>query len=154
MQALDYKQKEIEHLFRIASYQKEIAGRKLASQMILTLGEECDREKVIRILAGDYQGAMVQRAQLERENLAVDGFSVMENKGRISVVVSDTVGEKAEVYAEYGSQDGILAIGKETFQTTEGTVYELDVADAEEFQVIVYRYPVEYEAERITENNF
>lgn len=153
MQALDYNKKEIEHLLQIASYHEEIARRKLASQMVLTLGKECDREKVVRILAGDYQGATIQRDCLQHQNIEYDGFYVTERGEGISVVVSDIIGEKAEVYADYGSQDGILAIGKEAYRTMDSTVYELDVADADEFHIIVYSYPVEYEVERMTEKN-
>ena len=154
MQALDYNQKEIEQMLLIASYHDEIARRKLASQMVLTLGEECDREKVIRTLAGDYQGVTILREKLQQQNIDCNELYVMEQNGKISVVVSDISGEKSEVYADYGSPDGILAIGKEVAQTLDGTVYELDVADAEEFHIIVYHYPVEYQVEPVKEKNF
>ena len=153
LQKLDYNQREIEQLLMIASYHEEITRRKLASQMALTLGETCGREKIVRILSGDYHGATVCREQLRHRNVDCNEFYVMEQNGTISVVVPDSSDKKAEVYADYGSSDGILAIGKEAYQTMDGTVYELDLADAEEFHVIVYDYPVEYETEPIVEKN-
>ena len=151
---MDYNQKEIEQLLQIASYHEEIARRKLASQMVLTLGEDCDREKVVRILAGDYLGATIQREELRKQNIECEGFYVTERAGKISVVVCHPDGERAEVYADYGAPGGILAVGEDTARTMDGTVYELGVADAEEFHIIVYRYPVEYEMERITKKDF
>lgn len=151
---MDYNRKEIEQLLEIASYHDEIARRKLAAQMVLTLGPECSKEKILHILAGKYQGATIRTEQLARENVEGNSFYVMQTGGRIFVVVSHLDGERAEVYADYGAADGILAIGKETSQTMDGTVYELEVAGAEEIQIIVYTYPVEYETERIIETKF
>jgi len=148
---MDYNRKEIEQLLEIASYHDEIMRRKLAAQMVLTLGEECSKEKIVQILAGNYQSATIRTSQLVSENVDCNSFYVMQSKDRILVVVSDSDGERAEVYADYGSADGILAVGEELYQTMDGTVYELDVAEAEELHIIVYTYPVEYETERIAE---
>ena len=148
-----YNKNDVEQLFFAASYSDEIERRKLASQMVLTLGGECSKEKIVHILSGNYLGVTVCREQLEHETIECNTFYVMERKERILVVVSDRIGDKAEVYADYGSSDGVLAIGKEVSRTMDSTVYELDTANAERVHIIVYMYPVEYEAEHVAEAN-
>lgn len=144
-----YDQDEISRLLIIASYAKEIERRKLAAQMVLTLGEECEDEKILRILAEDCIRATIRAERLEHENVDCGAFYVMQQKEQILVAVRNKFGERAEIYADYGSADGRLAIGREHCQTMEETVYELDVNQAEEFQVIMYTYSVDYETEKI-----
>ena len=147
----DYNKEELEQLLLMAYYQEEIEKRKLAAQLVLTLGEACSDEKIMRILTEDCQRVTICPEQLIHENIECDGFYVMKRGEKLLVVITDLEGKKAEVYADYGSPDGVLLIGKEAYQTMDGTVYELEETEAEELQLIVYTYPVEYEAERITE---
>ena len=150
----EYNKNEIAQMLVIASYAVEIERRKLAAQLVLTLGEECSDEKILRILTEDCQHVIIRQEQLDSENVECGAFYVLQQKGRILVVVRNKSGEKAEVYADYGSADGMLAIGRESYQTMEGTVFELDVDMADELQVIVYTYPVEYEEEKIKQKEY
>lgn len=146
-----YNRKEMEQLFMAASYSEEIVRRKLASQLVLTLGKECGKEKLVRILSGYYRDVTVSPEQLKYGNVECNTFYVMEGVDKILVAVSDKIGDRAEIYADYGSADGTLAIGKEAYRTVDDIIYELDVADAKKVRIIVYMNPLEYEVEELTE---
>ena len=144
-----YSRKEMEQLFMMAAYSDEIARRKLASQLVLTLGEECGKEKIVHILSGNYRDATVCREQLEHGTVECNSFYVMGEDDRILVAVPEENKELAEVYADYGSADGTLAVGKEAYHTIDDIVYELDVPDAEKVHIIVYLNPLNRAEERI-----
>jgi len=86
---LDYNQKEIEQLLQIASYHEEIARRKLASQMVLTLGEDCDREKV-EVLFITVPQSVGDKARIERYNAL---NKMIRERGYKTLCLEDAIDE-------------------------------------------------------------
>lgn len=109
---------------------------------------------LFRVLTQDCQSFVISRERLAHENIECGSFYVMQQEDKVRVVIPNQNEMKAEVYADYGAEDGTLIIGREEYQTMDETVYELDTNSAEEFRIMVYHYPFKFETERSSETDF
>lgn len=130
-------QEELERLLVLAMYHEEIERKKLAAQLVMTLGEDCSQEMLIDVLQGAYLSATVSLAELQQHDIHCGLFSVVWQEDRVCVLISSENAAEAAVFVDCEVGDGLLDVGQVLYQTVEHTVFAFEKEYEEVFSVFV-----------------